>query len=276
MKFDTIRLVGSSGSPSVNLVMPAPGVSAPFLVKAVDGLGPPEGEVVNSDNAQGPSYFQQRRFPNREVVVRVGLYPNWLTTERPDDLRNQLYALLEPGWGSTIQIQLRLGGGVVVYSTGVVKRIEPNHFSKDPEVQITIDCADAAWLGPTVVDLITTGGSATSPNILNPGSVRTGFIMQYQLSGAVTSFYLQEYNNSSNRLQLSSLSGMQAADIIEFNTNFGSLRARYQRAGVWSNLNSNITSESQWVQAPPGLSRVTVSTTGSFVSFTTQPKYWGI
>lgn len=181
MKYTKIIL-----SSATDVTLPIAGYtgSEPFILKNVDGLGPPEIDVflINS-NADNPAFYQGRRPQNRQLVIQVGLNPDFSTGQNGSDLRAILYGLLlnnqtfsNPLTGSNnavLKVKIADASGTLMSTDGYISKIEVVPFSKDPEVQITIDCTSPYLEGPDVNCI------ADWPNITNIGNAPSGFRVQF-------------------------------------------------------------------------------------------------
>ena len=159
-----------------------------YILKNALGLGPPEVDVsiINTLNAGG--YYQTRRPQPREVVLHVGLNPNFGIDQTASDLRQTLYGLLTPGMTDSVRIEIMAEDVVLAYTIGYVKKLEIAPFSKTPEVQITISCLQWYFLAPAPVYL--EPPAKASPIIHNAGTAPAGFHMDLTFTAATTNWVL--------------------------------------------------------------------------------------
>lgn len=125
-------------------VRPAPALSLggfmssddPVQIRDIDGLGPVKSDITTTPSgvSRGETY-QGASTGKRNIVLSLGLNPDW-ATQTVSSLRQLLYAYLMPEqW-----CKLRFFSDELPTTDieGYVESFEPNMFSQDPEVQISI------------------------------------------------------------------------------------------------------------------------------------------
>lgn len=250
-----------------------------FILKAVDGLGPPEVDVSISDPTYGAPGYQGRRPQRREIVMRVGLNPDWSINQNPADLRDILYTLLSPGVGDMIRILLMNDSSVAAVTEGYVKKIEMTAFAKDPEAQITIACKSAyLWAQDrTYVDL--TGLSKNYPQIYNGGTAPTGLHAEM----TYTADYEGEQSFKFSAIDFGGTKSvwfketLKLGDKLIIDTRPGFYEVSRTRNDVKKNLLYALQGDSAWISLYPGANSLSI-THGSFdwdVFFFTE-NFWGI
>lgn len=155
--------------------------SAPIQIRNVEGLGPVKASVNTSQfgSSDGEGYHGSL-IGKRNIVLTLGLNPDWVE-QTVTSLRQLLY-----GYFMTKQaIKLRFFDDT--YPTceilGYVESNEPNHFGKDPEVQISVICPQPDFVG--IDPIVVTDAVTISPvNTIIPyaGTVSTGFSLEIATS----------------------------------------------------------------------------------------------
>lgn len=218
MNIDAIRL---SGLTHIDLPMIGLETTEKFIIKGADGLGPTEQDVFFSD------YRFMNRIPqSRQVVLRIGLNPNWSTGQTAGDLRDELYGLLTGGATylnpAKIFVRLQYGGFELANAEGYVKGIEIVPFAKDPEVQITINCPEPYWFA---------GTDTTEPSLIfdddlayfdvtNEGTAPTGIWFEAELTASSTTLALTHVGVGTGFV-ISGVS-VNTGDVLKVNTKPGS------------------------------------------------------
>lgn len=110
----------------------------PIHVRAIDGLGPVKAEVASTPfaTARGEIY-QGASVGKRNIVMTLGLNPDWLE-QTMSTLRQKLYGyFMTESW-----TKLRFFSDYLptVDIEGIVESFEPNIFSQDPEIQVSVLC----------------------------------------------------------------------------------------------------------------------------------------
>lgn len=110
----------------------------PVQLRTIDGLGPVKAELASTAFASGRGeLFQGSSIGKRNIVLNLGLNPNWVD-QTMTNLRHQLYAYFLPeAW---TKLRFFSEDLPTVDIEGVVESFEPNIFSQDPEIQISILC----------------------------------------------------------------------------------------------------------------------------------------
>lgn len=280
MRFTKLRLVGS-----VNVDLPIVGVESdsPFILKGVDGLGPPERVVKTGGSVAEGGTRQGTRAANRQVVALIGLQPGWEFGQTAADLRETLYGLLTPPFGAPVQVQIMDGDTVVAVARGDVSRCETPLFVKDPVVQVTIDCDYPYLLAPATISQApakTVSGSQTAIDILNDGTAPAGFYMAITL-GAAQAGALRISENSASGRFMNILGPWGSGDKLIVDTRDGARKILRDPAGSGPQVSvlGNMTSGSTWLQLHGGKNRLLINSTSFTYSdylFAHTPAYWGV
>lgn len=262
MKFTKIRLIGLE---TVDLPIIGARPSDPYICKGVDGLGPPQSNVVIVKGQ-----FQSRQTEDRELVFRVGLNANYRAGQTVESLRQILYGLLTPDEREDVIIQIMDGDTVVAVTTGYVKNIEPVLFAKEPEVQITIPCAGSYFEHPEELTIDITGSG--SLEVPNTGTAPTGFFMAIFFTGP-QSFWVLSKGNQKMRFDAS----FTAEDTLWIDTRPGQREITRMRNGVETSLLHTLSANSVWLMLRGGTNTFTGSGTAfEWGSIKYTPLYWGV
>lgn len=142
-----------------------------YEIRNIDGLGPVKANVNTSPlgSVDGESYAGSS-VGGRNIVLTIGLKPDWVEWS-PEALRRQLDNYFMPKKRIALLIDTEELSGM--YIRGYVESNEPNIFSKDPEVQISLICPEPYFRDsfPTLIDGTTTDSPIT---ISYTGTVDTG------------------------------------------------------------------------------------------------------
>lgn len=282
MKMDMLRFVGAS---TVDFPIIGADPSGPFILKGVDGLGPPAITVRMLRTVLEKATYQGKSPVLRQIIAVVGLQPNWDEGETPSDLRQTLYSLLTPKFGQLVQCQIRHEGSQVAFAQGQISKLEPAIFTKDPAVQITLDCDYAFLLSPSNViqqPVQSTINGFRGFTVENEGDAPAGFKLGLTLMANVgTTLTLQHNDPASPVLQVEGVNWV-AGDRLVIDTRPGS-RGVWRGPGggtlvsVLNNLNASI---SEWLYLHGGDNTLTINTTAfdwdTLVDFRHQPAYWGV
>lgn len=282
MKMNALRLTGAS---AVDLPLLGATASGPFVLKSVEGLGPPEVVVRLKRTVLEKAVYQGKTAALRQIIALVGLQPDWNEGQTPEQLRTQLYSLLTPRYGQMVRVDVMYNGVSQGYAQGQVSKLETALFSKDPEVQITLDCDYGYLLAPNSVvqsPVKTAIAGATSFTVTNDGTAPAHFRMGVTLQANVgNSLVLSDSDPLGQKLQIDGIN-WAAGDKLLIDTRPG-------QRGVWrgaqgaayvSVLNNLNASLSEWMHLYSGNNELRLNTTAfdwdPTYKFLHQPAYWGV
>lgn len=178
MEFNKIKLHGRY---VLDLPLLGARPSDSYHLKSVDGLGPPDIDVVVANHQ-----YAGRTTQSREVVMRIELNPNFALGETASSLREALYGLLVANIfqqlsAQSSKIELLLDDTPVVYTEGYIKKFEIVPFTKDQEVQITFSCPNPYLEASRIVEVDVSTLGYTQFKINNPGTAPTGVYWQWRM-----------------------------------------------------------------------------------------------
>jgi hypothetical protein len=111
----------------------------PVQIRSVDGLGPVKANIASTPFATGRGeLYQGASTGKRNIVLNLGFNPHWEESQTMSTLRQILYRYLLPEQWT----KLRFFSDELptVDIEGYVEAFEPNLFSQDPEVQVSVIC----------------------------------------------------------------------------------------------------------------------------------------
>lgn len=285
MDYTHIRLTGLN---SIDLAIQDAEYDDAFLLKGADGLGPAEIDVSIAQGLEGSGYYQNKVPRNKQIIIRIGLNPFWNAVGgTPSDLRALLYGMLTGGYtGDKIAVLLLDIDPVTLDETevcriyGYVSKMETVPFSKDPQVQLTIECLSPYFASQDsenlTVDL--NGQPRNSVSINNIGNGPTGFYMSIEFNSGVPVGGLDHFEITTQgglkKMRFEPPSDFIDGHVIEINTNPGTRIATIQ-GGV--NGLAWLTSDSDWIQLYGGTNVLDFSDSNyDWGSFSFTPKFWGV
>lgn len=281
MKMNKIRLVGAK---TVDMPLEGVGPLSPYVLKAADGLGPVGVDVSIDHSVNGVGTYQGRRPLLRQVVLRVGLQPEWNIGQTPQELRTDLYTLLTPRYGDMVYLYVMLGESVIAFTAGHISKLEISTFSKDPEVQITLDCTMSHLRSYTSIQTSpprTVVGSDARFTIDNSGTAPTPFVAEFKFKTAKTGVIRLSDNNPYGGQYIAVEKDFAIDDVLVVDTRPGT-------RGVWRKLAGTSTTHNILGSLDPGSTWLTLHNGENILyfddatfewgtgAFKFQPEYWGI
>ena len=278
MKIGKIGISYNSGAAPLQFSMASDVSTAAYVLKGVDGLDPPDVNLIMGEALNEGVVYANGIPQAREVTILIGLQPNYALGESAGDLRDILYRILTPWYGGSCRLHIYNPAGTtqILEVDGYVKKVSAAIWSKDPAVQIVFSCK-----GPYLLDsnftVPTPASLGKSPiTIPYPGNAPGGFYIQIQLTTSMGFFYIEEVGGGSSR-RLRVDYGFMANDVIRFNTSYGSRFLEVVRSGVTTNLLGYKSVTSIWPQLRNGNNGFYPANANfNITAIFYQPRYWGI
>lgn len=268
MKFTKLRI---NGLTAVDLPIVGATPSDVYILKDVDGLGPPEVDVSIADTLNAGGFYQGRRPQSREIVARVGLNPDFSAGQTASDLRASLYGMLTPGASDNLTVQIMDGVTVLVQTLGYVKKMEINPFSKDPEVQVTIACL--SWYLEVPNLLFVAPADKAAPAIDNVGTAPSGIHLEVVFTSNLSSWTLTNAAGKKMLVTYAFLTG----DKLTIDTRPGSRGIWLVRGGVTTNIIWALSADSTWLMLHGGNNIFSTSSQAfNWGDVYYLPQHWGI
>lgn len=284
MKYATIRLRKSTDKspyPSAVLFHTTKPVSGGLHIRNIEGLGMPDINVnMTSAVDNRMAAYNGSRSQNRQIVITAAMYADYASGKTIGDLRDSLYRLISRIGDESDYIYVDLhnaDGGVIRYTWGYISKIESPQFSKDPLVQITIECVPLHILGRT--DQI--GPLDTHwHNVDNVGTAPTSVSMEIRVwdESKPTTFVVSV--NGKNEFRLYQGGYFLKGDLIRLDTSPDNRSISFTRGTYTRDLLDEVTRTSKWFEIPPGVSQLNVlgnvtPNPYKIEKITTTRRYWG-
>ncbi len=269
MKFTGIRLYGLTqvDFPLVNL-----SASSPYILKEVEGLGPPEINVSIANVMNMDGHYQGRQIQYREPVLTVGLNPNYKTNVLVPDLRSELYGLLSGSVNDEISLVIMYENDEIMSTTGYVKKMEVVPFTESPEVQITISCTQSYFEALDVL-YVEMQSNQLWQAISNVGTVETGLVAKFLFTHDCNQFIVKDHRFKTMKLIFDFLVG----DYLTIDTRPGSKSIIVIREGSEGNIIYALTMASEWLSVYGGENNLQITEpVAEWIELYYKPKYWGV
>lgn len=251
-----------------------------YILKDME-ISPATSVISKSDLPRGGSVRQNARPEDIQIVIRALMVPDYVAGVTVAAIRDNAYQLMTPGFDESVALTLWTPANDIAAKTnGWVSKVEPNPFSKDPELVITMETNAPYLSGPAAIESVVTGAiippNTAEFNRVNPGNARTGFTFEFEFSGAYTS----PFSLRNERFEIFRLDGysFQTGDRLIISTVDDARYVRVLRGGGTIDLLPNLTDDSVWWQLHAKTNYFALSSTapGQVKSLKYTPKYWGI
>lgn len=250
------------------LTLPLEDITGGFGIKDIQGLDPVKATIVSSSFAQqdGAQFHSSQR-ELRNIVIQLGLYPNYVTTSAKG-LRERLYAFFMP----KTTVNLRFfddNGGPTVDIDGYTETCESPQFTDKPKASISILCMNPDFmdLSDDVISDDTT--SDTTETLLTyDGSVDAGIVFVLNVDRTLTEFTIYHRPPDGTLRTLDFAASLILGDVVTITTSKGNKTATLTRGGVTSSLLYAISPQSDWITLKNGDNNIRIYAVGDPIPYT--------
>jgi hypothetical protein len=170
-----------------------------FVLKAVDGLD--ADQIIPKFYGQGlesGANFTQLNLEPREVVMRIGLRPQWRKGETPESLRAILQRAIASNRKGTVQLRIYNDEVVAGVLEGFITKFNAPVSAKDSDVYMTVKCELPLIRSMDVTSLIVAEVDLGDTVIVNDpvSTAPHGMYMKYTFTGGASSFVMTEPGGS--------------------------------------------------------------------------------
>lgn len=261
-----LTMVSAQNDANGQLLLPLLDSSGGYSVKGIEGLGPVKATLTSTVLAQldGARLNNKRREP-RNITMKLGLETDWVTNSVAS-LRRDLYQWFSPK--DEIIFGLYEDDEPFATTVATVESCEPNMFTADPEVDISLLCYDPDFYGDSFEVDGSTVSSGITQEVVYTGTSDAGVIFSIQFAEDANSILI--YNTRPDRtIQVMDLEGaFTAGDVLTVNTNPGEKSAIRNVAGLPISVLSYMGARSDWISLQQGSNLFRVYYTGSVTPFT--------
>lgn len=255
-------------SQGTQLILPLDDMSSGIFVQKIVGLDPVKAILVSSSfaNLDGAQYQSSRR-ESRNLLIKVGLEPNYLTTS-VSQLRQSVYSFFMPQ--SEVTMTFVMSDGLSVDIKGRVESCESDQFNREPTVDISLLCFNPDFYDTTPV--IKSGMSTSVENqyttIPYVGSVDSGILMSFLVAGTISEITVYQIPPDGTFRSMEFSYPMLAGDRLDISTIPGNKYVRLTRGNVTSEALYGLSSRSNWLEFTQGNNQFQVYVEGTPVAYT--------
>lgn len=278
MKLTSVELHPTNSSEVAVLSFRDPGAKNPYNVKAITGLDA-DSIIPRHYTGSGSSNFNNMYLEDRDVVIRIGLNPNFSENKTYSDLRDALYKMIASSRTGKLEMQFKNGTHAVAAISGHVSRIESPLFEKTQEVQITIHCDEPLLkaIDPVIIEYTAPAGST---NITIEDKLSTaphGFYFDLQLLTDMDSFTMEDPNDVDWKFEVTPSGGFLEDDRIIFSSEENNKGIWVIREESTTPIADSILPTSVWPVIFPGVNRFKINTSlVTWLEILYYPTYWGV
>ena len=236
-----------------------------FRIQGIEGLGPVKADIstLSTPMDSGGVYLSSRD-GMRNIVLTVGLFPDYQSGSTVSSLRERLLAVMYPK--RLVELQFYKDDGECYKISGHVETHEPTLFDPNPMVQVSIICEDPYFdrVGETqtIVPVMEDG---TNTFIINyDGFVDVGFVFEFNVTSVTTMdlWILQKLPRTlSNSFGINSFR-FQAGDTVRLSSVKGDRYAKYVRSSATYSILGYLTGNLTQVKLTNGANAFTLTKSG--------------
>lgn len=227
-----------------------------------------------------PKYYNFGLKP-REIVMRLVLNPRMILDESYSNIRDNLYRAISSSRTGAVELRFFSGATTVASIFGFIVKFEVPHFSKTPEVQITVRCEDPMFRAVNPVVLKEDEIPAISPIIVwdSISTAPHGFDFDILWTATSPIFTIQDViTNEEWKFEVIPNGGFLVGDILHFCSEYNAKELYIKRGANTIHIIDKITPGSFWPVIFPGGNEFFIQEDYAFtwqeISF--HAAYWGV
>jgi hypothetical protein len=201
------------------------------------------------------SKFYEFLMKPRDIVLRIGLNPQFRLNESYSDMRDDLYRAISSSRTGAITLTFNNNDVEMAKTSGFITKFETTHFNQKPEVQITLRCDDPMFRSIDSIIYDVDDLSATNP-VLVPDNLSTsphGFEMKVIFKAASNTFTIQDVEtNPEWKFKIIPISAFAINDELYISSEVANKYLYMIRGGVTTYLMDRIEPGSIWPILFPG------------------------
>lgn len=278
MKLTAISLF-ANGSEVAILSFQDPGSTNPYIAKSILGLDADQIVPKFYGHSGSSSKYYSLELDSRDVVVKIGLNPDYSTLQSYSDLRDALAKAIASSRTGLVQLYFKNGADNVALLSGFITRFDAPLFTKTPEVTLTISCDDPMLRGISVVSETFSAGDTTITvnDLVSTAPHGLSFSVLFNATTTAFSIATPQWAFTVTPGTIDGDVGFLVGDQLYFINQPDDKQLFVVRGGISLHLADKITPGSVWPILFPGVNDFVI-TTGAFswLSFTYFAAYWGV
>ena len=247
----------------------------PYVLKKVAGLDP--GQITPRFYGQGGISginFTELALDPREVVLRIGLRPQWTVGNTPADLRDNLLGAIASERSGLVQLRIYENEVVVGLLEGFIVKFEDSVSDKEPEVTITIRCDDPIIRSMDVTSAIISSLVAP-PTVTDPISTAPhGFKMKMTYTDNRTNFEMWSPHTDFPEWEFQLNYSFLAGDELYLSSEYNDKYVYRVRSGVTLHLTDTVEPGSLWPLMFRGVNEFVIAGFGGSSELEINEWYW--
>lgn len=267
-------MTGASGSwplPICDLNLDSSAGENGYILKDTQGLDPPDliSIVEGYDDLGNPVMGSIAE--KREIVLQIALNPRLGQTY--SSLRDSLYKFIN----RSVYVNLMHDSLIIAQATGYIPNCEVVHFSKEPDIQMTIKCEEGEFSSPSGIGIPFSDIGTIQPIInYEDGTAPTGLDLQFTVTANKADGF-NIFNNEGLWFEVGF--AFLIGDVVTISTQQKNKRVSLVRGGLEYDLAGYINGGAVWPKLYPGVNAFEWSFDSSWITWNAAsyiPRYWGV
>lgn len=246
----------------------------PYNVVGIDGLDGGAFKPKYYLSPAGQKFYTLEQEP-RDIVLKVGLNPDFSGNQTFSELRDDLYKVMSMSKSGRVDIHFNNEDEIMAMVSGFVTKIESLPSEKDQMMAVTISCDDPVLRDPRPIlvnydtfdltDFVIQDDISTAPH---------GISLRLKFSAHVSSLVITDPTDSSWLFRVVPLAGFNAGDVLYLSSEFGQKQIRT----LSRNLMGRVDLHSIWPIIFPGENHFAFNHPGSISlqRLSYHRAYWGV
>lgn len=292
MKVTDVEIHPSGSSAVAVLSYRDPARQNPYNVKNIAGLdvdevvsqfyGVTEDLIYPADEGGGGPGGSNKLYSlsinKRVLVIRIGLNPDFALNKTYSDLRDDIYRVIAASRYGAITVHFKNGLQTPAVISGFVTKMEASLFSREPEVQLTVNCNQDPMLKSLARVDVPTAGISTGLIVVNDelSTAPHGFTARIECIADFPTCYIGDGDPALTPFAVSPIGGFVDGDILYISSEEGN-KYLYVMSPGQINLADTIPLNAVWPMLFPGETTMGVySDYFKWNTFQYYNTYWGI
>jgi hypothetical protein len=252
----------------------------PYRVTGIQGLD--ADDIVPryyASGAQGDKYFNFA-LRKKDVVVQISLNPRHSEGETYSSLRDHLYRAISSSRSGQVRLVFKNDDAEWAELKGFIGKVEASHFSKTPDIQLTINCIDPMLRSIDTYAVDTDGMDVSNPVIVDAVSTAPhGLTMALWFTADRASYTIQNKASSPDwtfTITPTALGGFDTGDIVLYTNDLNSKGLTLLRGASTYQLADSVVAGSIWPMIFPGSNAFFGHSSVDWASIQFKHAFWGV
>jgi hypothetical protein len=261
MRLSSVVITTSDLSEEITFAVQDQDPNYRYLIRGMVGIDAEDivPKFYGNGAVTGKKFFEFTMKP-RNIVMRVSLNPVFRINEDVSEIRDAVARLISSNRTGELTLQFKDGASIVSAIKGKVIKFEVAHFTRTPELQITIKCDDPMFRSILPIDIPPAELPSANPVKLTdePSTAPHGLSFKVVFTATTSTFVIQDDPTTPDwKFEVTPATSFLSGDELHFSSEYGAKRVFWDKAsGTDIELMDKVTPDSVWPQIFPGLNEL--------------------